>query len=86
MDSTSVNWNVLDIVFEKRNGNEFEQLLVNGSCSQHVSHGVFKNGVTITKQDFRKILKSMFYLFHNSPARRDIYMHEGETCISVEYL
>ena len=79
MDDSSVNWNVLDIVSEKRNENEFEQLLVTGSCSQHVLHGVFKNGVTITRLDLGKILKSMFYLFHDSRARRDVYMHEGET-------
>ena len=79
MDGPSASWNVLDIVSEKRNENEFEQLLVIGSCSQHVLHGVFKNGVIITKWDLGKILKSMFYLFHNSPARRDIYVCEGET-------
>ena len=79
MDGPSVNWNVFDIVSEKRNENEFEQLLVIGSCSQHVLHGVFRNGVAITKWDLGKILKSMFYLFHDSPGRRDIYMREGDT-------
>ena len=53
--------------------------MVIGSCSQHVLHRVFKNGVTITKWDLGKILKSMFYLFNDSPARRDIYMRQGET-------
>ena len=51
MDGPSVNWNVLNIISEKRNENELEQLLVTGSCSQHVLHGVFKNGVTVTKLD-----------------------------------
>ena len=32
MDGPSVNWNVLDIVSEKRNENKFEQLLVSVSC------------------------------------------------------
>ena len=32
MDGPSVNWNVLDIVSEKRNENKFEQLLVIVSC------------------------------------------------------
>ena len=41
MDCPSVNWNILDIVSEKRNENEFEQLLVIGSCSQRLLHGVF---------------------------------------------
>ena len=35
MDGPSVNWKVLDIVSEKRNENEFEQLLVIASCRQH---------------------------------------------------
>ena len=79
MDGPSVNWNVLDIVSEKRNENELEQLLVIGRCSQYVLHGVFKNGVTFTKCDLGKILKSMFDLFHDSPARRDINMRKGKT-------
>ena len=49
MDGPSVNWNVLNIISEKRNENELEQLLVIGPCSQHVLHGVFKNGVTVTR-------------------------------------
>ena len=79
MDGPSVNCKVLDIVSEKRNENEFEQLLVIASCRQHVLHGVFKNGMTITKWDLRKILQSVFYLFHNCAARRYIYMCERET-------
>ena len=63
----------MDIVSEKKNENEFEQLLVIGNCSQHVLHGVFKNDVTITKWDLGKIPA------RKNPARRDIYMHEGET-------
>ena len=57
MDGASINWNVLDIVSEKRNENEFEQLLVIGSCSQHVLHGVFKNDVAVTKWDLGKIFE-----------------------------
>ena len=49
MDGYSVSWIALNIVSEKRNKIEFEQLMVTGSCSQHVLHGVFKNGVTITE-------------------------------------
>ena len=77
MDGPSVNCNVLDKISEKRS--EFEQLLVIGSCSQHVLHGVFKNGVTITKWDLGKVLKSILYLFYDSPAKTDIYMCGGET-------
>ena len=87
MDGPSVNWNVLDIVSEKKNENEFRQLLVIGSCSQHVLHGVFKNGVTIMKWVLGKMLKSVFYLFQDSPARRNIYMREGETDVfTLRYL
>ena len=79
MDNPSVKWNVLNMVSEKRNENEFEQLLVTGSCSHQVLHGVFKYGVTITKWNLGKILKSMFHLLHNSPVRRNIYMRKKET-------
>ena len=81
MDGLSVSWNVLDIICAKRKDIEFQQLLLIGSCSQHVLYGVFKNGVTITKWDLGKILKSMFFLFHESPARKVIYIIEGETVV-----
>ena len=74
MDGPLVNWNVLNIISEKRNEHELEQFLVIGSCSQHVLRGVFKNGVAVTKWDLGKILKSMFYLFHDFPARRETFI------------
>ena len=46
MDGPSVNWNVLDMYLRKEM--KMKMLLVIGSWSQHVLHGVFKNGVTIT--------------------------------------
>ena len=40
-----------------------------GSCSLHVLHGVFKSGVEATDTFLNKILKAMWKIFDNTPAK-----------------
>ena len=49
-----------------------------GSCPQHSVHGTFETGAT-SDWDVHKILKSMFWLLHDSPGRRNIYVTEGRS-------
>ena len=42
-----------------------------GSCSLHVLHGAFKSGVEATDWFLNEILKAMWKIFDNSPARQD---------------
>ena len=44
-----------------------------GSCSLHVVHGAFKSGIEATNWDL-KIMKAMWKIIDDSPARRDIYI------------
>lgn len=64
----------LNLIIEVQSEKELDPLIVICSCSQHVVHGTFQNGVTDTTWKTDKILKSMFYLFSESPARRDVYI------------
>ena len=50
-----------------------------GSCAQHVVHGALKTGTKSSEFDTDKILKPMFWLFESFPARRDIYLKEGNS-------
>jgi hypothetical protein len=49
-------------------------LLNIGSCSLHIVHGAFKTGAQATGWNIVGILRSLYYLFHDSPARSEDYM------------
>ena len=44
MDQPNVNWNVLNILDDKLESENFPKTLNIGSCAQHTIHGAFKNG------------------------------------------
>ena len=46
MDDLTINWNVVNLNTESQSEKELDPLFVIGSCSQHVVHGTFQNGVT----------------------------------------
>jgi hypothetical protein len=48
-------------------------LLDLGSCGLHVIHGAFKTGATVTGWKIDSLLRSLWYLFSDSPARRADY-------------
>ena len=52
-----------------------------GSCAQHTVHGGLQTRVANTGWDIGKILKAMYYILHDSPAKWEIYAREGETAI-----
>lgn len=79
MDGPTVNWNVLEMLDDKRIEKELNKTLNIGSCSQHIIHGALQTGTTSTKWNIDKLLKAMYWILHDSPARRNIYMTEGET-------
>ena len=79
MDRPTTNWNVLDIIDDERVANGVQKTVNIGSCSLHILHGAFQTGFTKIDWDIGKILKAMYKLFDESPARRDIYLHEGDS-------
>ena len=71
MDGPNINWEVLKKTDEMLFKNNYSKTNNIGSCPQHTVHGAFKTGAT-NDWDVHKILKSMFWLLHDFPARRNI--------------
>ena len=82
MDGPSTNWNVLQLLHEDREEKEYPTIINIGSCSLHVLHGAFKSGMEAAGWDVGKVLKAIWQLFHDSPARREIY---SRICESEEF-
>ena len=74
MDGPNTNWKVFELLFSYRNEKEWSNLLNLGSCGLHIVHGAFQTGIKATNWEVEKVLKAMFKLFHDSPARRDLYI------------
>ena len=81
MDDPSVNSVVLDKLDDLLVENRDTKTVHIGSCAQHTVQGSFQTGVVNTGWDIGKILKAMYFILHDFPARREIYAKEDETTI-----
>ena len=79
MDGPNTNWNVLNLVSNHLVENGYKNLIGIGSCSLHTVHGAFQTGATKTGWELNKVLKAMYKIFNESPARRDVYLKEGSS-------
>ncbi|CAH0563016.1 unnamed protein product [Brassicogethes aeneus] len=72
MDGPNVNLKVLkEFVDQRRNENEdYPQLIDIGSCSIHTLHRSFQVAVQETGWDLASILRGLWQIFKDSPARR----------------
>lgn len=50
------------------------QLIDIGSCGLHTLHNAFKTGVVAAEWNISSVLKSLYYLFKDAPARREDYL------------
>ena len=73
MDGSNVNWSFYNKLNNERNELTLPELLHTGSCGLHILHGSFKTGVNATEWKLVKILKGLYKLFDDSPARRAEY-------------
>ena len=70
----NVNWKMYDKLVEERGENEQLAGLINvGSCGLHVVHEAFTRGAQKTKWGVDSILKVLYKLFDESPAKREGY-------------
>ena len=76
MDRPNVNWKVLKKTDEILVKNGYSKTINIGSCPQHTVQTAFKTGTT-NDWGVHKILQSMFWLLHDSPACRNVYIREG---------
>ena len=81
MDGPTVNCKVLQLLDERLEAKDLPKTLNIGSCSQHTVHGGLKTGIKSVDWNIEKILKAMFWILHDSPARKDDYMREGNTSV-----
>ena len=72
MDGPNTNWKVFELLFSYRDEKEWSNLLNLGSRGLQIVHSAFQTGIKATNWEFEKVLKAMFKLFHDSPARRDL--------------
>ncbi|GBN16550.1 hypothetical protein AVEN_227752-1 [Araneus ventricosus] len=79
MDGPSVNWKFFNLLNDKMQ-KEFATSLINvGSCSLHVVNNSFRHGETVSKWDIDVFLSSIYYLFKDSPARKEDYLKVSES-------
>ena len=78
MDGPNTNWNVFELLTQNRAENEYPPPLNMGCCGLHVVHGALGTGLEATPWNIGKILKAMWKMFHDSPARRDVYIRVTE--------
>ena len=70
MDGPSVNWKFLELYNNELREIYQKTLLNTGSCGLHVLHGSFQTGCSVAEWNINSILRSMYNLFKQSPARR----------------
>lgn len=73
MDGPSVNWKVYNQLNSELKDNFNAGLLHVGSCGLHTVHNAFKSGYSATKWRIDCFMSSAYYLFKESPARREDY-------------
>ena len=74
MDGPTTNWAVLKLIQEDRKELEFPLVENIGSCGLHVVSGVLQTGVTESSWPLKKVLKAMWQILHDSPARKDVFV------------
>ena len=75
IDGPNVNWKFIELLEDDedftKNG---KQLLELGSCGLHAVHGAFQTGHKAAEWNVNEVLRSFYYLFKDSPARRADYV------------
>ena len=73
IDGPNVNLKLLKVMKEQRTELSFPGLIDFGSCTLRALNGAFESGTEASGLKLKKMLKSCFEIFSNSPARCDDY-------------
>ena len=75
MDGLATNWKFYDNLLEDRQQEDpyMPSLLNVGSCGLHVVHDGFQTGATPTGWKSESLLRSLWFLFVDAPARCEDY-------------
>ena len=79
MDGPTTNWSVYNKIQEIRKEKDLPVLSNLGSCGLHSVSGALGTGLTTSSWPLKKVMKSLFNLFYDSPARRDLYIIINES-------
>ena len=73
MDGPNVNWKLHRLLMEHVAAADVHapKLIDVGSCSLHVVHNAFKAGAKASEWETSDVLSTLYWLFVDSPARRD---------------
>lgn len=75
MDGPNVNWKLLKDFQAKLSNMGISKTLIDiGSCGLHNVHNGFKASFNESGWKINEFLKALFYLYDNSPARREDYL------------
>ena len=73
MDGPNFSLKMLQKINEERTANEFHHLISIGSCGLHTIHGTFCTGAEATDWSIKKVLRGVYIVLHDSPARGENY-------------
>ena len=76
MDGPSVNCNVLEKLDDYLMNKDLPETIHIRSCDQDILHRAFQTAIQSSGWNIDKILKSVYWILHNSLARREIYCRE----------
>ena len=70
---------MLEMLDDKLEADNFARTLDIGICAQYIIHGARKESIHKTVWNLDKSLKSLFWLFNDSPSMWKTYSVEGDT-------
>ena len=73
MDGPNVNKAFLSVLNEKHQTNESSMFIDIGTCGVHTINRSLQTGAKATDWNLKKILSSMYQIFHESPSRTSDY-------------
>ena len=74
MDGPSINWKFFNLLQKDRVEKEQHNLIDIGSCSLHIIHGASKTGAESSGWNMKAILKGVFTILNDTPARTEDYI------------
>lgn len=74
MDGPHVNWKAFELTQKEMQKQVDKSLLNIGSCGLHILHNAFRDGCKATGWDIEHTLSSLYWLFHDCPARHEDFV------------
>ena len=74
MDGPNVNWKTYELLSTSIEEETKKKMLNIGSCGLHIIHNAFRSGSMETNWEVGQTLSSLYWLFKDSPARREDFV------------